>query len=111
MYPLDVNFPDAIEFENLPSIDGVWEKVAPALESMYVNMTDAQIAAYNMGMQWKRDVQEQVSDGEVIRDCHRTTYFYFILTRRFAPRPVPPVAGQAPRSSPRGLQPSAVREP
>ncbi|GMH99684.1 hypothetical protein TrVE_jg343 [Triparma verrucosa] len=60
MYPLDVNFPDAIEFENLPSIDGVWEKVAPALESMYVNMTDAQIAAYNMGMQWKRDVQEQL---------------------------------------------------
>ncbi|GMH86508.1 hypothetical protein TL16_g10570 [Triparma laevis f. inornata] len=60
MYPVDINFPDAIEFEDLPSIDGIWEKVAPALESMYVNMTDAQIAAYKMGMQWKQDVQEQL---------------------------------------------------
>mmetsp|Transcript_2637 Transcript_2637/g.5022 ORF Transcript_2637/g.5022 Transcript_2637/m.5022 type:complete len:979 (-) Transcript_2637:24-2960(-) len=60
MYPIDVGFPNAITFEEIPNIDHVWDKVAPALDSLYVNMTDAKLAAYKMGMKWKKDIQDQL---------------------------------------------------
>ena len=34
MFPVDVGFPDAIAFEEIPNIDGVWPKVMPALDSL-----------------------------------------------------------------------------
>ena len=59
-YPDDVEWPVAITFEDIPEISEVWDKVSPALDAFYLNLTQAQKDAYLLGQKWKKDVQEQL---------------------------------------------------
>jgi len=59
-FPDDVEWPVAITFEEIPDVSEVWDKVAPALDAFYVNLTKAQRDAYLLGKKWKKDVSDQL---------------------------------------------------
>lgn len=65
-FPDDVEWPVAITFEEIPDVSEVWDKVSPALDAFYLNLTKAQKDAYLLGKKWKKEVKDQLDKVRVV---------------------------------------------